>query len=128
MLMPAPLTQPIACASMPGRSAGSVTARSVSRCGVMIVASRLHVGKSALLSEGQPHHMRGDEANAGIETGNQIRAHLVDRQLSCLGQLLRDESEGNVALPEDRAPCLHRLDADVAAVEEDVANGELAGH
>jgi hypothetical protein len=47
--------------------------------------------------------VRRDEPNAGIEARDQIGPDVGDRHATGLRELLRDRSERNVALPEDRA-------------------------
>ena len=80
----------------------------------MFAVSHFHVRDASLLHEAHGHHVRRHQADAGVQSGEQVGAHLGDRQLPRLRQLLGDGVERDVALPEDRAPRLQRLDAERA--------------
>ena len=81
---------------------------------VLLDRSDLHVGDAPLLDEAHRHDVRRHQADAGVQPGEQIRTHLGRRQLPRGRQLLGDAGQRDVALPEDRAPRLQRLDAERA--------------
>ena len=67
---------------------------------------RFHVSEPSLLREGEGHHVRRDEPDAGIEARDEIGPDVGNRQATGFRKLLCDHSERNVALPED---CAARL-------------------
>src|SRR5207237_10846308 len=90
--------------------------------------SDLHVGDTKLLDEAHSHDMRRYKTHAGIQPGEQVGTHVSRRQLPRLRELLGEVAKGNVALPEDCAARLQRLDAQRAVVHEDIAHCWLLRH
>src|SRR5205085_5270366 len=94
-----------------GQTRSGLKTRRHVRTDLPTLSSDLHVGNAPLLDHSERHDMRRDETHSWVQAGKQVCPNLRDRQLPGLRELLGTAVERDVALPEDRAARLQRLDA-----------------